>query len=596
MEAKLINNSQVKKALKVKGPLGSVVASAAMAVAGVNKINELYSHISEFEGIEFAEGLIKHLNITCHVDPKELEYIPKEGPFIIVSNHPYGAIDGVILLKTIGAVRPDIKILTNFLLSYIPNLEEKFFPVNPFTDKPGLRSSFKGLKMATEHLNNGGALGLFPAGEVSSNANPEKTIKDIEWQASIIKLIKNAGVPVIPVFFDGTNSKFFHCLGKIHPRLRTIRLPHELPNKKNKTVALKIGFPIPATEIEEYSSIKELGEYLWNRTYSLEANLDKQPRKRRLKQQAVPAEIKNPLDKDLLAKEIETIESDKLFEVNTYNCYLTEYNKIPNIIQEIGIRREMAFRDVGEGTNNEIDLDNYDSYYKHLILWDKSKQAIVGAYRLGFGDEILKKYGRKGLYCHTLFRYKQEFEQQLKRAIELGRSFVSLEYQKDPLALMLLIKGLFYTVIRYEHVKYLIGPVSISSSYPLFYRSMMIYYLQKCHSMPQFAKMISPKHPFVADFNKVNPDSLLDSKISSLEKFDRFMFRMSNSKYRIPTLLKKYLKINARIIGYNVDPDFNYCVDGLILLSLNELPYSEIDALSKEFEDKSAIYKRFEIS
>ncbi len=596
MEAKLINNSQVKKALKVKGPLGSVVAGAAMAVAGVNKINDIYSHISEFEGIEFAEELIKHLNITCNVDPKELEYIPKEGPFIIVSNHPFGAIDGVILLKTIGAVRPDIKILTNFLLSYIPNLEEKFFPVNPFTDKPGLRSSFKGLKMATEHLNNGRALGLFPAGEVSSNANPEKTIKDIEWQASIIKLIKNAGVPVIPVFFDGTNSKFFHCLGKIHPRLRTIRLPHELPNKKNKTVSLKIGFPVPATEIEEYSSIKELGEYLWNRTYSLEANLDKQPRKRRLKTQAVPAEIKSPLDKDLLAKEIETIESDKLFEVNSYNCYLTEYNKIPNIIQEIGIRREMAFRDVGEGTNNEIDLDHYDSYYKHLILWDKSKQAIVGAYRLGFGDEILKTYGRNGLYCHTLFRYKQEFEQQLKRAIELGRSFVSLEYQKDPLALMLLIKGLFYTVIRYEHVKYLIGPVSISSSYPLFYRSMMIYYLQKCHAMPQFAKMISPKHQFVADFNKVNPHSLLDNKISSLEKFDRFMFRMSNSKYRIPTLLKKYLKINARIIGYNVDPDFNYCVDGLILLSLNELPYSEIDALSKEFEDKSAIYKRFEIS
>ena len=161
---------------------------------------------------------------------------------------------------------------------------------------------------------------------------------------------------------------------------------------------------------------------------------------------------------------------------------------------------------------------------------------------------------------------------------------------------MLLIKGLFYTVIKYRHIRYLIGPVSISSWYPPFYRSLIIYYLQRCHSLPQFEEMISPKNPFTPDYNNVDPDGLLESKISSLEKFDRFIYRISNSTYRMPTLLKKYLKINARIIGYNVDPDFNYCVDGLIMLSLNEIPRSEVDALSKEFEDKNQLYKRFDIS
>ena len=596
MKAKLVNNSQVKSALKVKGLSGSMIASAAMAVCGINRINRIYAHISDYKGIEFAEKLIEHLNIQCSIDPKELEYIPKEGPFIIVSNHPYGAIDGLIMLKTIGRIRPDIKILTNFLLSYVPNLEESFFPVNPFTDRPGLKSSFKGLKMATEHLRNGGVLGLFPAGEVSSNSNPQKKVKDIHWQASIIKLIQNAGVPVIPMFFSGQNSAMFHFLGKIHPLLRTVRLPHELSNKKNKSLSLKIGLPVPVSEIEEYSSIQKLGRYLWNRTYALEANIAAEQENAPTVKSKYTVPVSNSVEREKLVEEIASIKDERLFEVGSYECYLTNFERIPSIITELGIKREIAFRAVGEGTNRNMDIDKYDTYYKHLILWDKEKKAVVGAYRLGFGREILKQYGRRGFYSHTLFRYKRSFKHQLKRSIELGRSFVALEYQKDPLALMLLIKGLFYTVIKYRHIKYLIGPVSISSWYPPFYRSLIIYYLQRCYSLPQFEEMISPKNPFTPDYNNVDPDGLLESKISSLEKFDRFIYRISNSTYRMPTLLKKYLKINARIIGYNVDPDFNYCVDGLIMLSLNEIPRSEVDALSKEFEDKNQLYKRFDIS
>ena len=615
MSTKLINNSQVKNALKIKGFAGSLIAEAAMWLTGFNRLNKIYSHISDYKGIEFANSLISHLNIQCCYNPLDLEYIPKTGPFIIVSNHPFGAIDGVIMLSLIGKIRPDIKVLTNFLLAYIPNLEEEFFPVNPFTSKPGLKSSLAGLKMAMEHLQAGGVLGLFPSGEVSSNNNKERVVKDIEWQKSIIKLIQNAEVPVVPIFFSGQNSALFHFLGKIHPLLRTVRLPHELSNKKNKNIIIKIGSPVNVAAIKEYDTIKGLGDYLYNRTYALEGdiNYDNITAKPLLKNfinvgknivsggkmpfahNPSTEEIDKPVAQDILKEEIASIEDCRLFTIRKYQCYLAGIERIPNLIKEIGVRREIAFRAVGEGTGKSCDIDSYDTYYKHLILWDNEQQALIGAYRLGIGSEILAKYGRRGFYSNTLFRYKPAFKYQLERSLELGRSFVCLEYQKDPLALMLLIKGIFYTVIKHKDLRYLLGPVSISSSYPLFYRSLMVYYLKDRHSALQYSSMVTPRHPFKPDFCKVDPRALLQHKLSSLEKFDRFLLKLSDGNYRMPTLLKKYLKINARIVDYNVDPDFNYCIDGLIMLTLNEVPRSEIDSLSKEFSNKEEIYQRFEI-
>lgn len=597
METKLINKSQVKKALKVKGLPGNIIASAAMSVAGLNKINTVYSHIQNYEGIDFADNLLKYLNVSCEFSPDELENLPKDKPFIVVSNHPFGGIDGIIMLSVLGKVRPDIKILTNFLLSYIPNLEEYFLPVNPFTDKPGMRSSLKGLKMAKEHLAAGGVLGLFPAGEVSSDCNPERIVKDIEWQPSIIKLIKGAGLPIVPIYFDGENSKFFHLVGKINPILRTIRLPHELVNKRDKVIKLKIGRPIASTELEEFLNLDDLGRHLWNRTYSLEANIEEStsdnfalPNPDADVEPVAPA-----IERGKLCAEVESIADCKLFNVGAYECYLVGRERINLLLHEIGRCREVSFRAIGEGTNNSLDIDKYDEYYKHLILWDKENSSVVGAYRLGIGDEIVGRFGLAGFYSHSLFRYKEEFLPYLSKSIELGRSFVSLEYQKDPLALMLLIKGLMYSLLINKHIRYFIGPVSISAWYPYFYRSLIIYYLQQKQSVPELANYISPKIPFKLDFNRVDINALAGKKFETIEKFDRFMLRLSNNKFRLPTLLKKYLKLNAKLLAFNVDPDFNYCVDGLIMLDLFDLPKQEIDLLSKEFEDKDMVYKRFGI-
>lgn len=594
MSTKLVNKSQVKSALGLKGPFGNAIAGAAMYVAGLNKINDLYSYISTYQGVEFAQKLLEHLNITCDFNEQELDYIPKQGPCIVVSNHPFGAIDGIIMLAYLGKIRPDIKILTNFILSYIPNLEGHFFPVNPFTDKPGLRSSLKGLRLATEHYSNGGLLALFPAGEVSSNANRDRVVRDIDWQESIVKLIRGAKVPVVPLYFNGCNSKFFHLIGKISPYLRTIRLPHELINKKDKCISLRLGRAIMPTEIEEFNSNKELGRFLWNRCYALEANIIDSVAENS-NNNSYSCQIAERADESVLIEEMAKLSNKALFEVNKYRCYLVDSKEIPNILIELGRCREVAFRAVGEGANKAIDTDEYDTYYKHLILWDLEKNRIVGAYRLGYGEEILKRYGVKGLYTNSLFNYKEDFVHYLEHSIELGRSFVSLEYQKDPLALMLLIKGLMFAVLEKRDVRYLVGPVSISAWYPMFYRSLMWYYLRENQFLPNLSKYLSPIYPFKPNYNRVNVKELLANKQDSVEKFDRFLFRLSNNRFRLPTLLKKYLKLNAKILEFNVDPDFNYCVDGLIMLDVLTIPKQEIDLLCKGVENRDYIYERFGI-
>ena len=262
-------------------------------------------------------------------------------------------------------------------------------------------------------------------------------------------------------------------------------------------------------------------------------------------------------------------------------------------MREIAVCREETFRAVGEGTGNSIDTDEYDKYYRHLVLWDKEKKMLVGAYRLGMGNEIVRKYGLDGFYSNSLFKFHREFRPYMRKTVELGRSFVVPAYQKDPLALMLLIKGLMYMVIKRPEVRYLIGPVSISAWYPHFYRSLMVHYLQQKQSVPELGKYVSPKYPFEPQFHRVKVDELAGGRMESLERFDRFMYRLSNNRFRLPTLLKKYIKLNARILAFNVDPDFNFCVDGLIMLDVMDVPKSEIDALSKEFQDKDMVYRRF---
>ena len=568
------------------------LVALGLNILGFRKINRLYSPSADLENLPFTDDMLMRYNITYDVNENELNCIPKEGPFMLVCNHPFGAIEGIILYNAIAKVRPDFKIMANFILGFIPNLKDVFFSVNPFENNKELAGSNGGIRASLNQLKEGHGLGVFPAGEVAryhGHSYPE----DIAWSPSIAKLVQKTKVPVIPVYFDGNNSHKFYFLTKIHPMLGTFRLVRELLNKRNKKLIIKIGKPILQSEVSQYETPEALAAYLKNRSYALQANISQEKKHFRSR---VSDPIDPPFRPSDLARELHAIRNKSLlFTTADFECYLADYDKIPHVMHEMGRRREEAFRAVGEGTGKSIDTDNYDTYYKHLVLWDTKEQTIAGGYRIGIGDEIYEKYGVHGFYVDSLFNIDQKFEPYLKETIELGRSFVSVDYQKDILPLMLLLKGLMETIMRFPKMSYFIGPVSISSWYPKFYQSLMVYYVTTKHTNEEMSKLFHPKTPFTPNFNKCDIEVLMEKNMETVDKFDRYILKLSNGDYRMPTLFKKYLKINSKFLCFNVDPDFNDTLDGLLLLKFTDYPKEELDMMLKDIPEakRPAYYKRF---
>ena len=265
-------------------------------------------------------------------------------------------------------------------------------------------------------------------------------------------------------------------------------------------------------------------------------------------------------------------------------------------MHEIARLREETFRAIGEGTGKSLDQDEFDQHFKQMILWDKVKQKIAGCYRLGIGSEIIPKLGIKGFYVSTLVNIDESFSEKLSHTIELGRSFVALDYQKEVLPLMLLLRGLSDVVVRYPEINHFIGPVSISSWYPKFYLSLIARFVSENHAVEDELKgKVTPKTPFVPDYLKVDSDVLLKNNMNGVDKFDKFLFRLSNGEYRLPTLYKKYLKLNAKFLCFNVDPDFNDTLDSLLFLTFTDFPEDEVMPLFRDSsdEEKEIVRKRF---
>lgn len=605
-KTKLINKSDIMKIIHMRGPVGWLLATLSMWLFGFNKVNKANERCEQYKGPEFSAHILKVAGVKRDLKPQQFDNIPQDGPFIVVANHPIGSADGMMLSAVVGTMRTDFKIMANFLLSLIPSLKESFISVNPFTEGAlSGRSSLAGIRTAKAHLAAGGCLGLFPAGEVSTYQRPDNrsslkrhVVEDVPWPVSIIKFIRNANVPVVPVYFEAQNSKWFHIVGRIHPMLRTLNLPNELFNKKGKTIPMRIGKPIMPNELAEYPELDQLGGYLRSRVYAMEAEFNN-PNEELTKPPELVTPISLPRDKKAVVKEFDRLRAagKQLFDAAGYQCFLADAADIPIAMIEIGRRREEAFRATGEGSNNAIDVDDYDQYYKQLILWDAKRKRIAGGYRLGIGSEIFEQHGGvEGFYTSSLFNYSENFSETLRQTIELGRSYVSLEYQKEALPLMFLLKGLMHAMLRYPEAVYFVGPVSISNTYPKFYQSLMVYYLENMHNSMLPENSAVPTTPFEPDYLRLNPKDLLRRKMDTFEKFDRFLMRLSDNTWRMPTLVKKYMKVNARILCFNVDPLFNYSLDALIILRIKDYPKQEILAMSKDvanIAEREAILNRF---
>ena len=564
-----------------------------MKLLKINRLNEICDSLSEKTDIQFFEQAIQELGIRYECGQKSIKNIPETGPFIVIANHPYGGIDGLLLLKIIVAKRPDIKFLGNFLLQKIKPIESYIFPVNPFEDHTEYASSISGIRQALTHLESGGCLGIFPAGEVSSLNIGRQEFSDKKWSNSIIKFIKKANVPVLPIHISGRNSLFFSALGLIHAELRTVKLPSELFNKKSKLIKVTIGSPISTDDQSGFSEIEQFGRFLRVMTYlpHMATNVKThftnifQPKSKVF--QIAPA-----VEKTAIKNELENLRSKYfLFNHLKISAFCAPYAEIPNIMTEIGRLREITFREVGEGTNMSSDLDEYDLYYWHLFLWDNTYETIVGAYRVGKGEEIFNQFTYKGFYTHSLFKFKKEFHPVLKKSLELGRSFIVKEYQRKPLPLFLLWKGILYFLNNNPGYRYLIGPVSISNDYSQFSRGLIMKFIQKFYSDPEFSKLVKPRKKFMVNDSKRGFEILINATNGDFKKLEKIISIAEKKTMLIPVLLKKYLQLNGRILNFNLDPKFNNSLDGFILLDLHTMPAEFVLSLSKDIQELKADFQ-----
>lgn len=588
----LVTAKEVAKVIHVDkyGFIGTFLGWILMKVLNISTLNKIYNRNKHLEDLEFLNGILDEFQIKFEIPQKDFQRLPKEGAYITVSNHPLGGIDGILLLKLMIEQRRDFKIIANFLLHRIEPLKPYIMPVNPFEDRKDVKSSITGFKNAILHLREGHPLGIFPAGEVSTYKDG-KLVVDKPWEEAAMKLIKKAEVPVVPIYFHAKNSRLFYWLSRISDTFRTAKLPSELLTQKHRTIRVRIGRPIPVKDQLEQESLQEFSEFIRRKTYMLSNAYEPKDKilkniSSSLKVNKLPKRIVTPVKTDEMIKEIETIRNldFRLLKSKNYEVYLSPAKEIPNILREIGRLREITFREVGEGTNEAIDLDKFDHYYHHMFLWDDEKQVIAGAYRMGLGSKIYETYGIDGFYLQDLFRFEPELHKMMSQSIEMGRAFIINEYQQKPMPLFLLWKGIVHTTLRFPEHKYLIGGVSISNQFSNFSKSLMIEFMKSHYYDPYVAQYVHPKKEFKVKLKDADKDFVFDETEADLNKFDKIIDEVEPGALRLPVLLKKYIKQNAKLVAFNVDPLFNNAVDGLMYIKIADLPESTVRPVMEEFQ------------
>lgn len=590
----LVSAKEIAKVIKVDkyGFVGTFLGWVFMKTLRIAELNKIYDRNKHLQGTEFLNTILNEFQIRFEIPEEDLKRIPKEGGYITISNHPLGGIDGILLLKLMLEKEPDFKIIANFLLHRIEPLKPYIMPVNPFESHKNEKSSVAGLKETLRHLSDGKPLGIFPAGEVSTYKD-DRLIVDKPWEEGAIKIIKKAQVPVVPIYFHAKNSTLFYLLSRLSATLRTAKLPSELLTQKKRTIKVRIGKPISVAEQNEHETIGEFSEFLRRKTYML-ANAFQKPGGHKIlntqhiipKPHKTPKEIVKPANHDKIVEEIKQLrEGDaRLLQSKNYEVFLISAEKIPNILHEIGRLREITFREIGEGTNQSIDIDKFDQYYHHMFLWDDEAQKIAGAYRMGLGSEIFPKYGINGFYLQELFRFENELHDMMHKSIEMGRAFITSEYQQKPMPLFLLWKGIVHTTLRYPEHKYLIGGVSISDQFSDFSKSLMIEFMKSHYYDPYVAQYVYPKKEYKVKLKDADKDFVFNETKADLNKFDKIIDEIEPDNLRLPVLIKKYIKQNAKVIAFNVDPLFNNSVDGLMYIRIADLPESTVKPVLEEFQ------------
>jgi putative hemolysin len=550
-----------------KTKIVSIAARGAASLLSLNRCSRLYAGLSATDPDAFCGEALRSLGIEFAPSAEDLARIPERGPLVVVANHPFGAVEGLALLAMLQRVRPDVRVMANSLLERLPQLRNSLIAVDPYGRADSPRRNLQPLRESLRWVRQGGALILFPAGEVSHLNLARRTITDPPWTQDLARIVRRTGAAVLPVYFPGANGPLFQALGLLHPRLRTALLPHEMLNKKDRQLLVRVGSPILFRKLEGMDDAPMV-DYLRLRTYLL-------ARRQKPQAPAAPstglAPVAEPLSPRLLAEEIARLPAESvLLESGDYRVFAAEATHIPSLLQEIGRLREITFRAAGEGTGLACDLDRFDNLYTHLILWNAESRDVVGAYRLGRSDKLLARFGTRGLYTSTLFRYRRALLENLGPALEMGRSFVRPEYQRSFSPLLLLWKGIGHFVVRHPEYRMLFGPVSISRDYSPLSRQLMAASLGTSCTIGELSHLVRPRNPLRFRPLRVKGCAAghMRNLLRNFDEISALVADLEADGKGIPVLLRQYLGLGGKLLAFNVDADFSDVLDGLILVDL----------------------------
>jgi len=566
----------LRDGLRVTGVkrIDTAIGAALDRILCLSQLNRHYQAVPHTRNaMEFVRLALDELDVSPEVAPEELSYVPLTGPVVIAANHPFGGIEGLLLAQIILSRRTDLRILANVHLQRIAELNELFIGVNPFEGKRAARENIQPLREAVRWVQSGGALLMFPSGEVSHFQFKRSSITDPEWRPSVGHIVRRSGAPAVPAYVCGCNTLFFQLLGCVHARLRTALLAREFLNKSHRRIRIRFGPPVTPKRSEAFTSSLQLARFLRLRTYSL-SDLDGSARVAPIARLTSVgkaggrAPIIDEIDPQLLNSEFENLPAEqKLLTNGPMHAAYARADQIPNILTEVGRLREITFREVGEGTGESIDMDRFDSSYLHLFLWHAKKLEIVGAYRFAPVDEILARFGVRGLYTYSLFKYKRGFIEGLHDSIELGRSFVRIEYQRSHAPLMLLWQGIARYLIQHPKYSRLFGAVSISNDYHPVSRQFMVEFLKENCFAGDLARQVRPRagsQRRLATF--WHRKELAD--LSDIGAMSDVVGQLERGQRGVPVLLRQYLKLGGLLLGFNLDRTFGDALDGLILVDL----------------------------
>ncbi len=527
-----------------------------------DQVNEFLAENTAKQSFEFIEAVFDYFNFSYSVSARDRANIPASGRVVIFANHPIGSLDGLAILKLVGEVRDDVKIVANDLLMNFSGLHDLLIPL----DSLGAGSARRSYKASLAALEREEAVIVFPAGEVS-RARPTG-VKDPKWRPGFLNFARKANAPLLPIHIQAKNSLLFYGASMLFKPLGTALLAHEMFNKRSRVIKFNVGEAIPPASLEskqvhDRTLVKRLKKHLYKIG------------RRRNPIFETERTVAHPEDRQLLQEELK---SAKLLGQTRDNNRIYLFDGFANsaVMREIGRLREVSFRKVGEGTGSKRDLDSYDDHYRHLVVWDLEGLEIAGAYRLGEGKTILKNVGLNGLYTHSLYELDKKLSPYLECGVELGRSFVNPNYWGKA-SLDYLWQGIGAYLAHHPNVRYLIGPVSMSAQYPAELIEALVYYYTQFYAHKQ--SLAVAKNPYqLSEFSQKKWASVFDG-LSREEGFAQLHKLFLEQGHKLPILFKQYAALyeagGFHALVFSVDPDFGDCVDGLCMADLTKLKASK---------------------